>query len=79
MYTVYIIKSINSNKYYIGCSSDFERRLMEHNNAQNISTKKDRPWKVIYIEKFDNQSEAYAREKKIKSYKGGNAFKKLII
>ena len=35
-------------------------------------------WKVIYKEEFQTASEAKLREKIIKSYKGGNAFKKLI-
>ncbi len=36
------------------------------------------PWELIYIEKFNNKIEAVKREKQIKSYKGGEAFKRLI-
>ena len=77
MWYVYIIKSIN-NKHYIGCTDNIKRRLSEHNKGYNTATEKDRPWEVVHYEKFNNQQEAYARERKIKSYKGGNAFKKLL-
>ncbi len=33
---------------------------------------------MVYYEKFSSKREAIKREKQIKSYKGGNAFKKLI-
>jgi predicted GIY-YIG superfamily endonuclease len=33
---------------------------------------------VVYLEKFEDQHKAFEREKQIKSYKGGNGFKKLL-
>ncbi len=78
MWSVYIIKSLVSKKYYIGCTNNLKRRLTEHNNGHNVSTTKDKPWELVHFEKFNNQQEAYYREKVIKSYKGGNAFKKLL-
>ena len=78
MWKVYIIKSQKIKKYYIGCTNNFKRRLLEHNNGHNQTTEKDRPWILVYSENFSNQKVAYAREKKIKSYKSGNAFKKLV-
>ncbi len=32
----------------------------------------------VYMEEFETQEDAFSRERKIKSYKGGNAFKKLV-
>lgn len=78
MWYVYIIKSIQHNRYYIGCSNNLNRRLNEHNEGYNISTKFYKPWVLVHCEKYNNQEEAYSRENKIKSYKGGNAFKKLL-
>ncbi|MGC9365067.1 MAG: hypothetical protein ACP5FZ_10915 [Fidelibacterota bacterium] len=34
--------------------------------------------KIVYFERFTSLSEAKLRENQIKSYKGGEAFKKLI-
>ena len=78
MWHVYIIQSKKNSKYYIGCSNNYKRRLNEHNLGQNLSTKSFRPWELIHLESFKDQQEAYSREKKIKSYKGGNGLRKLL-
>jgi putative endonuclease len=53
-------------------------RLKHHNSGANKSIKRNRPWLLLYKEQFTNNKSAWLREKQIKSYKGGNAFKKLI-
>jgi len=78
MYTVYVLQSIKDHGYYIGCTTDLERRVSEHNNGKTLSLISRRPLEVIYSEEYSDQKVAYAREKKLKSYKGGEAFKKLI-
>lgn len=78
MFSVYILKSIQNNRYYIGCTNNVSRRIEEHNSGYGKYTKRYAPWKLVYEEIFSEQGKAYAREKEIKSYKGGNAFKKLI-
>jgi len=78
VYFVYILRSIAKNKFYIGSSEDLVNRLQYHNSGKVKSTKAYKPWKIIYTENFDNKSEALKREKQIKSYKGGNAFKLLV-
>ncbi len=78
VYYVYILHSLKDQKFYIGFTSYLKRRIEEHNLGKNISTKYRLPLKLIYYERFFNKTEATKREKLIKSYKGGNAFKKLI-
>ena len=78
MYFVYILKSNNFPHYYIGHTANLEKRLAEHNSGQVKSTKKYMPWQIVYSETAGTKSEAYKREMQIKSYKGGNAFKKLL-
>lgn len=75
---VYILKSNINNKYYIGCTNNLSRRLKDHNSGNNFSTKSGIPWKIVYNEEIEKQEEAYKRERQIKSYKSGNAFKKLL-
>mgnify|MGYP001562748845 CR=1 FL=1 len=77
-YRVYIIKSLNFDRYYIGHSADTEKRLKEHNVGKVRSTKAYRPWKIVYFEVKSDKKEAYKREMQIKSFKSGEAFKKLI-
>ena len=78
MFTVYIIKSIVNNHFYIGCTNDLNRRLKEHNGNRTKSLKNKGPFELIREEHYNNLAEARRRELEIKSYKGGNAFKKLI-
>jgi len=78
MWHVYILQSQKNRKYYIGCSNNYKRRLEEHNKGQNLSTKFGYPWEIVHLELFKGQQEAFERERKIKSFKGGNGLKKLI-
>jgi putative endonuclease len=78
MYIAYIIKSLKVNRYYIGSTENIERRLLYHNFGKVESTKAYKPWMVVYTERFETKSDALKREKQIKSYKSGDAFKKLL-
>ncbi|MBI2251522.1 MAG: GIY-YIG nuclease family protein [Armatimonadetes bacterium] len=78
MYKVYIIKSMKKERFYIGHTGDLETRLKSHNSGKVRSTKAYSPWDIVYVEEFTGKVGAYKRELKIKSYKGGEAFKKLI-
>ena len=78
MFTVYILQSEKTGRYYVGYTSDLEKRIHYHNSGKNISTKNDTPWKLIWHENFETKKDAWLREHQIKSYKGGEAFKKLI-
>ena len=78
MWQVYILKSKKCGKFYIGCTNNLQRRLQEHNSGYNKSTYLHLPWEIVCTEAYSNSTVAFEREKKIKSYKGGNAFKKLL-
>ena len=78
MYYTYILKSQRNGRYYIGSTDNLDERLKRHNAGRNKSTKAGIPWKLIYSEMFATKQEAYRREMQIKSYKNGEAFKKLI-
>ncbi|MBI2109166.1 MAG: GIY-YIG nuclease family protein [Parcubacteria group bacterium] len=78
MFIVYILYSDINKKYYIGYTSNLEKRLHYHNSEKNKSTKSGIPWKVVKVEKYFSKKDAWLRERQIKRYKGGGAFKKLI-
>lgn len=75
---VYILQSLKDGKYYIGETADVMQRLLFHNGGRQRSTKHRIPFKLILSEQYNNRSEALRREKQIKSWKNGNAFKLLI-
>lgn len=78
MFYTYILQSLKSKRYYTGSTSNLKRRIIEHNNGKNISTKNKGPYKIIYTENFSTLKLARKREYQIKSYKSGEAFKKLV-
>ena len=76
MYYVYVIKG--RKRYYIGSTKDAAKRLKEHNSGKTTSLKRQAPFQIVYLEKCGSKTEAIQREHKIKSFKGGNAFKKIL-
>lgn len=58
MFYVYVLESINDDHWYIGKTSDLKRRLKEHNQKLNLSTKRYVPWKLIYYEACLNEKDA---------------------
>ncbi len=78
MWHLYIIRNDTNKRFYIGVTKDVKKRIKEHNRSKECSVTHFGNYYLIYTETFDTFKEARARESKIKSYKGGNAFKKLL-
>jgi putative endonuclease len=78
MFCTYVLKSKKTSKHYIGHCADLDDRMKRHNDGRSVSTKSGVPWELIYFEEFETRSLAVKREKQIKSYKNGTAFKKLV-
>lgn len=77
VYGLYL-KSIKTGTYYIGSTKNIDKRLLNHNAGLSRWTKRGIPWILIYTESYKTRSEAITRELKIKSYKSGNEFRKVI-
>jgi len=75
---VYILKSVNFPKTYVGSTVDVEKRLREHNEGSSTFSSRYMPWILIYKEEYDNLSEARRREKYFKSAAGRRYIKKYI-
>jgi putative endonuclease len=58
-----------TGKYYIGYSNDVLKRLNRHNNGGVKSTKRDRPWCLVYKEVYEDKKSAMDRERYLKSMK----------
>jgi putative endonuclease len=78
MIFVYAIKSIERNYIYVGMTDNVPRRIREHNNGENSSTKAYHPFELIYSEEHDNRIEARKREKYLKSGVGKEFLKSLL-
>lgn len=78
IFTTYILKSKMNGSYYVGSAEDVDVRIKKHNSGQVNSTKRYKPWELVHKETFATRKEARRRELQIKSYKSGEAFKKLL-
>ncbi len=78
MHVVYILRSGIDDGYYIGYTGDLNRRMREHNSGKTRSLRHRRPLELIYWEEYQSKRRAKERERQIKSWKGGDAFKRLI-
>lgn len=76
--TVYIIRSISRNYIYVGQTNNLERRLFEHNNGYNRSTKAYCPFELIHTEDLADRTLARDREKFLKSTSGKRFIHELI-
>jgi putative endonuclease len=66
-FTVYVIKSKKDGRLYKGLTSNIKRRLAEHNDGKNRSTKGFIPWVLVYERVFLTRVEARTHEKYLKS------------
>jgi len=64
---VYVLKSDKDGRFYVGMTSNLERRIKEHNLGITKSTKGYRPWVLIHKETYLNREAARKREKYHKS------------
>ncbi|MFA6146148.1 MAG: GIY-YIG nuclease family protein [Patescibacteria group bacterium] len=66
MFFVYILKSFKDKWFYIGSTSDLNKRLEEHNLGKVVSTNFYRPLKLIYYEAYFSEKDARHREHNLK-------------
>jgi putative endonuclease len=80
MYYIYIIYSESADKYYVGYSQDYLRRLHEHNHSPRLGfTAKHRPWTLKAVFQCGyNESTAVQIERFIKRQKSRKLMETLI-
>ena len=78
MASLYILQSEKTGQYYVGSTTDLDRRLSEQQRGHTPSTRKRGPWKLIHREDFATLLEARQRETEIKRWKSARLIKKLV-
>lgn len=68
MHYVYILISVKNKTLYIGYTTNVVKRLHEHNDGDSPSTKRYRPWKLVYVEGYFSSDDALKREITLKNY-----------
>lgn len=80
MYYVYVLRSRQKDIFYIGCTEDLKKRILQHNNGESRATKSAALWELIYYEAYTSLSLARRRELRLKHHgKGLAELKKRII
>ncbi|MSP42439.1 MAG: GIY-YIG nuclease family protein [Alphaproteobacteria bacterium] len=76
-YVVYVLGSYDAcgRRTYVGCTTDMDRRLAEHNSGTGARSTRGREWRVLYTESAQNRSAAQAREYVLKKDRG---FRKML-
>ncbi len=75
---VYILRSESLGMYYIGCSDNVERRLLEHNSNQVKATRSKGPWVLVFEQEFENMTIARKIESKLKKFKSKDILERII-
>jgi len=72
-YRVYVIQN-RTGKFYIGLSSDLERRIEQHNNGASKWTKTKGPWQLVWQSEVLSLSDARKLENRLKRQGRGKGF-----
>ncbi|HTM78374.1 MAG TPA: GIY-YIG nuclease family protein [Devosia sp.] len=68
MQYVYILRSQpDPERYYVGTTADLKVRLAKHNAGEVSHTSKYRPWQIKTYLGFDDEGQAHAFEKYLKT------------
>lgn len=75
---VYLLQSKKDKSFYIGYTRDVKKRLKEHNQGLNLSTKHSKPWELIFFEAYISQKDARRRERYLKTSQGSRLLQRMI-
>lgn len=77
-YYVYVLQN-KKGQFYKGSTADLRKRMTAHNTGRVRSTKKEKPWKLVYYEAFLSKKAAKREELFLKSGKGRERLKYLLV
>lgn len=69
-YYVYVLLSKTDNKLYTGCTADLRERFSKHQKGEVSSTKNRKPFTLLYYDACTHKTDAYVREKYLKTGMG---------
>ena len=78
MIYVYALKSKARNYIYVGMTANIKDRMRRHNSGYEKTTRSYRPFELVYLEKFEDRTQARVKEKYLKSGSGKEYLKRII-
>jgi putative endonuclease len=79
MACVYILYSASIDRYYIGSTTDLNRRLVGHENGNTPTTRRGQPWICVYESPDIDLHEARSAELKLKRWKNRSIIERIVI
>ena len=77
-YAVYMLYSLKDHLFYIGYTTNFERRMIEHEQGKTTSTSCRRPFVVLLCEYYYAKADAMHRELYFKTSKGKRVLRLML-
>jgi len=74
---VYILKS-EKEKYYIGSTTDIERRMEQHKGGHTPSTHRMGKLELVFSQKFETLENARNIESRLKKFKRRDYIEKIV-
>ncbi len=79
MYSVYVLENQNDRSFYIGFTTNLQRRISEHQRGSGgRTTALKEGWRLIYFEGYLDKRDALGREKFLKGGSGRKYLKKQL-
>ena len=77
MFHVYVLRSNNNGRRYIGSCQNVAGRVRQHNNGVSKATRPGIPWSLIHTETFSTRAEAVRKEQYFKTGRGRDELNRL--
>ena len=75
---VYILRCLKNNRFYIGSSTDINRRLHQHEKGNVKATRNLKPFKLELSQEYDKLDIARKIEQRLKKFKRKDFIEKII-
>lgn len=79
MHYTYVLLSERDGMFYTGSTRDLRKRIRNHQNGEVRSTSYRRPLRLIYFEACVSASDAFRRERFLKTGKGKRYLRNRLV
>ena len=76
---VYAIYSLSLDTIYIGQTKDLVKRIHDHTHGYSPYTSRAKDWELFFKEIFPTRGDALKREKRLKSYRGREFLRSILV
>lgn len=75
---VYILESLKSGRYYIGSTTNLEKRIKKHTSGAVHTTRRFLPLRLVFYKEYSDIKEAMRIEYRLKRLKRKDYLKKIV-